>query len=61
MHMTFRARVIDITPVLLVFALVAAFATLVFMEYVVYQPLDVPANHAAETAPGQPPASTPAR
>lgn len=48
MHMTIRARIIDITPILLVFAFVAAFATVVIVEYVVNQPMPVPASRAAE-------------
>lgn len=49
MQMTLRARLLDLLPVLLVFALVSAFATVVVIEHVVREPLVVP-----------PPQSTPA-
>ena len=42
MQMSARARFLDMLPVLLVFALVAAFATFVLIEYVVREPVAVP-------------------
>lgn len=42
MQMSFRARVLDLLPVLVVFAIVSAFATFVVVEYVVREPLVVP-------------------
>ena len=42
MQMSTRARILDMLPVLLVFALVSAFATFVLMEYVVREPVRVP-------------------
>lgn len=42
MQMTLRTRMLDLLPVLLVFALVSAFATYVTVEYVVRDPMVVP-------------------
>lgn len=43
MQMTLRARPIVLLPVIVVFAVVSAFATFVVVEYVVREPLVVPA------------------
>lgn len=53
MHMTLRARIIDITPILLVVALVVTFAALVVVHHIVSQPVEVPASQSAHasTAP----------
>jgi hypothetical protein len=42
MQMTFRTRLYDLLPVLVVFAVVSAFATFVVVEYVVREPVVVP-------------------
>lgn len=54
MHMTLRARIIDITPILLVFALVATFATVVVVHYIVNQPVEVPASQSAQATASTP-------
>jgi hypothetical protein len=40
--MSLRTRIKDLLPVLIVFAIVAAFATFVVVEYVVREPVVVP-------------------
>lgn len=42
MQMTLRTRLIDILPALVVFALVACFATFMLVEFVAREPLVVP-------------------
>lgn len=44
MQMTLRTRLKDLLPVLLVFAIVAAFATFVVVEFVVREPVVLPDN-----------------
>ena len=42
MQMTLRARVLDLLPVMVLFAVIAAFATAAVIEYVANEPLRVP-------------------
>lgn len=42
MQMTLRARIIDLLPVMIVFAIVTAFSTAVIVHYVLDDPLRVP-------------------
>ncbi len=42
MNMTLRARMLDLLPVMLVFALVALFATFAVIRFVVADPVRVP-------------------
>jgi hypothetical protein len=44
MQMSVRSRVLDLLPILVVFAIVAAFGTFVMVQYVVREPLRVPAH-----------------
>lgn len=44
MEMTVRTRIKELVPVLIVFAIVAAFATFVVVEYVVREPVELPDN-----------------
>ncbi len=48
MQMTLANRLKDMLPVLIVFFVVASFGTIVFIEYVAHEPVDVP---APETIP----------
>jgi hypothetical protein len=42
MQMTLRARVLDLLPVMVLFAVIAAFATAVVIRYVAEEPMHVP-------------------
>lgn len=42
MQMSLRSRMLDLLPVMVVFALVTTFATFVVLEYVVREPIVVP-------------------
>jgi hypothetical protein len=50
MQMSVRSRILDLLPVLLVFAVVAAFGTFVLFEYVVREPLRVPPHQTSATS-----------
>ncbi|MCB0880300.1 MAG: hypothetical protein KDC46_15105 [Thermoleophilia bacterium] len=52
-QMSFRTRMLDLLPVLLVFAIVSAFATFVVIEFVVREPLVVPGQVRASDSPAQ--------
>jgi hypothetical protein len=43
MQMSLRTRILDLLPVLVIFAIVAAFATFVVVEFVVREPVTIPA------------------
>jgi hypothetical protein len=60
MQMSVRSRILDLLPVVLVFALVAAFGTFVLVEYVAREPLRVPPPQAASTSELVMPPSIPA-
>lgn len=48
MQMSLRSRLLDLLPVLVVFAVVTLFATFVVIEYVIRQPLVVPPPQQGE-------------
>lgn len=48
MQMTLRARVLDLLPVMVLFAVVAAFATAVVVRYIAEEPLRVPPPQTIE-------------
>lgn len=60
--MTLRTRILDILPALVVFAIVAAFATFVLIEYVIREPMVIPKGHTQTTvANPSAPTVTPSR
>ena len=44
MHMTLRARMLDLLPIMLVCAIVASFATFAFIQFVLHDPIEVPTS-----------------